>query len=153
MHAAITQSSEHAERTQLARRTADQYSAYCVHQHVIGALEHTLRSTYGEDETKWPHATAASIHAASQRADKLWNSYIDTESQAYQQKIHQSDEVISSSSTSRHKLSGGGGGDIVGYASPKPKCTALAEENGPHTSPYLSFYGRLYGGNMCNVKT
>ena len=23
-----------------------------------------------------------------------------------------------------------------------------------HTSsPYLSFYGRLYGGNMCNVKT
>ena len=28
-----------------------------------------------------------------------------------------------------------------------------AEENGPHTSPYLSFYGRLYGGNMCNVKT
>ena len=21
------------------------------------------------------------------------------------------------------------------------------------TSPYLSFYGRLYGGNMCNVKT
>ena len=20
-------------------------------------------------------------------------------------------------------------------------------------SPYLSFYGRLYGGNMCNVKT
>ena len=28
-----------------------------------------------------------------------------------------------------------------------------AEENGPHTSPYLRFYGRLYGGNMCNVKT
>ena len=28
-----------------------------------------------------------------------------------------------------------------------------AEENGPHTSPYLSFYGRLYGGNTCNVKT
>ena len=25
----------------------------------------------------------------------------------------------------------------------------LAEENGPHTSPYLSFYGRLYGGHMC----
>ena len=24
---------------------------------------------------------------------------------------------------------------------------------GCHTSPYLSFYGRLYGGNMCNVKT
>ena len=30
---------------------------------------------------------------------------------------------------------------------------AGSEENGPHTSPYLSFYGRLYGGNMCNVKT
>ena len=28
-----------------------------------------------------------------------------------------------------------------------------AKENGPHTSQYLSFYGRLYGGNMCNVKT
>ena len=27
------------------------------------------------------------------------------------------------------------------------------EEKRPHTSPYLSFYGRLYGGNMCNVKT
>ena len=28
-----------------------------------------------------------------------------------------------------------------------------AQEKRPHTSPYLSFYGRLYGGNMCNVKT
>ena len=23
----------------------------------------------------------------------------------------------------------------------------------PHTSPYLSFYGRLYGGNMCQNVT
>ena len=33
------------------------------------------------------------------------------------------------------------------------KIATLQKKNAPHTSPYLSFYGRLYGGNMCNVKT
>ena len=34
------------------------------------------------------------------------------------------------------------------------KFATLKKKMAPiHTSPYLSFYGRLYGGNMCNVKT
>ena len=33
------------------------------------------------------------------------------------------------------------------------KFATLQKKMPPHTSPYLSFYGRLYGGNMCNVKT
>ena len=35
-----------------------------------------------------------------------------------------------------------------------PQCQRTAgHPKFPVTSPYLSFYGRLYGGNMCNVQT
>ena len=132
VHAAITQSSEYAERTRLAQRSADQYSAYCMHQHVIGALEHTLQSTHGKDRAKWPPTNVASIHAASQRADALWDSYINTELQVYTKFFHQSDDhnQHSSPSTSRHELCGGGGGDIVGYASPIPNGKAVGQASG-----------------------
>lgn len=130
VHAAITQSNEHAECTQLAQRSADQYSAYCMHQHVIGALEHTLRSTHGDDQEKWPPATVASIQVASQRADTLWDSYIDTESHAYAKIFHQSDDHNSSPSTSCHELCGGGGGDSIGYASPIPNDKTIGQISG-----------------------
>ena len=33
------------------------------------------------------------------------------------------------------------------------KFATLQKKMAPIPPPYLSFYGRLYGGNMCNVKT